>query len=168
MSKAFLRESDFAEPEPLPIAASPLPPGAKNYMTSEGARQLRDELDHLLTVERPPLVAQATDDPETKRDLQRVDQRIRYVQQSLSTAEVVTPSTDDGVVRFGASVTVRDEHGEETRYRLVGVDETDLTRGWVSWMSPLARAILNQPQGAIIDFMTPVGPKKMEIISVGV
>ena len=166
MSKAFLRESDLDDIDPLPAAASPLPPGTKNYMTAQGTDRLRAELEQLVNDARPPLAAIAASDAEAKRDLQRVDQRIRYLQHSLRSAEVVSPGGDDGVVRFGASVTIRDERGEESQYRLVGVDETDLARGWVSWMSPIARALLSHTKGSSVDFISPAGPKRLTIVRV--
>lgn len=166
MSKAFLRESDLDDTDPVPAAASPLPPGTRNYLTAHGADRLRAELEQLGNDARPPLAAHAASDSEAKRDLQRVDQRIRYLQQSLQSAEVVSPGGDDGVVRFGASVAIRDERGEESMYRLVGVDETDLSRGWVSWMSPIARALLGHTKGSTVDFVSPAGPKRLTIVNV--
>ena len=106
MSKAFTREDDVTAGTPLPPPVPSLPPGVKNYLTVGGAAQLQSELDRLLTVERPPLAVRA-DDPETRRALQAVDQRIRYLQQSLRSAEVVPPREDPGeIVHFGAEVTV--------------------------------------------------------------
>src|SRR6185369_8030891 len=144
MSKAFTRESD--DLPDVPVAArqrAPLPPGAKNYLTPDGARRLREELDRLVQVERPRHVASQFN-PEAKRQLQVLDQRISYLQGSLQTAVLVAPPVPPQTrVRFGASVTVRDVSGGESRYRIVGVDETDIDRGWVSWLSPIAKALLN-------------------------
>jgi transcription elongation factor GreB len=166
MSKAFLRESDFADLPDFPPPAPLLPPGAKNHVTVGGIRKLQAELQQLREAIRPPLSALASSDPEAKRDLNRVDQRIRYLQESLRTAEVPSPPTDPEVVQFGANVTVRDSRGAEITYRLVGVDETALERGWVSWMSPLARALSSRRTGDRVLFQSPAGPQQLEIVDV--
>jgi transcription elongation factor GreB len=166
MSKAFLRESDFDELPTLPTPAALLPPGTKNYLTPTGAQRLRNELAQLVDHERPRLIARASD-PETKRDLQALDLRIRHLAESLRSAEIVPPpERPDGVVRFGASVTVREENGVEARYRLVGADETDPGQGSVSWISPLGRALLQARQGDRVVFRAPSGTKTLEIRSV--
>lgn len=166
MSKAFLRESDFADTPDLPPPESPLPPGVKNYLTAEGAARLRAELERRINRQRPPL-ATASRDPEIKRELHALDQRIRYLQESLRTAEIVSPTENpDGVVRFGSTVDVREPNGERSRYRLVGVDETDPSRGGISWLSPLARALANARRGDHITFTTPSGERSLEILAV--
>jgi len=166
MSRAFVRESDVPQLPELPPLASPLPPGAKNYLTAGGAQRLRAELARLTDTVRPRLSAAQPDDTDAKRELQILDQRIRYLQESLRTAEVVSPAEGAAdVVRFGATVTVRDAAGE-TRYRIVGVDETDLDRNWVSWLSPIARALLNAPRGGRVTFKAPSGPKALEIVAI--
>ncbi|HKS37638.1 MAG TPA: transcription elongation factor GreB, partial [Verrucomicrobiae bacterium] len=108
MSKAFTRESDdFSERPVIPRRASLLPPGAKNYLTPDGAQRLREELDRLVGVERPRF-ATAPDDNDVRRKLQELDQRIDHLQQSLQSAVVVSPpTTREDRVRFGATVTVR-------------------------------------------------------------
>jgi len=167
MSKAFTRESDDLPDEPVVTRQrSPLPPGAKNYVTPEGARRLREELDQLVQVDRPRQAA-SPDNPETKRQLQVLDQRIYYLQRSLQSAVVVAPpSMPEAGVRFGASVTVRDRSGGESRYRIVGVDETDIDRGWVSWLSPIAKALLNARLGERVRFKVPSGEEELEIVSI--
>ena len=167
MSKAFLRESDFPEPPPLAPPAPTLPPGAKNYLTPEGAAGLRDELSRLTGEVRPALAPLAVSDVDAKRDLQTLDQRIRHLRESLRTAEIV-PSREptDNIVRFGSTVTVRDHHAEEARYRLVGVDETDLERGFISWTSPLARALTNARLGDVVSFSVPAGRRELTIIRI--
>lgn len=167
MSRAFVRESDFPQMPELPPQVSPLPPGAKNLLTAAGAQRLRDELARLMDVERPRLAAARPDDIDAKRELQVLDQRIRYLQQSLRTAEVVSP--DEGprdVVRFGATVTVRESNGTEIRYRIVGVDETDPDRGAVSWLSPIARALVNTRVGERVTVKAPRGQKELEIVRI--
>ena len=167
MSKAFTRESDdLPEPPARPRPPAPLPPGAKNYLTPDGARRLREELERLVEEDRPR-VAASQQDADTKRQLQALDQRIAYLNQSLQTAVVVTsPGGPADQVRFGASVTVRERGGVESRYRIVGLDETDIDRGWVSWLSPIAKALLNARVGERIRFRFPSGEEELEIVDI--
>ena len=125
MSKAFTRESDDApERAPLPRAVSTLPPGAKNYLTPGGAQRLQAELDQL-TQERSLAAASAKDNP-ARFQLPALDQRIYQLQQSLQSAVIAPPPAPPwDQVRFGATVTVRNAKGDQTRYRIVGVDETE-------------------------------------------
>jgi transcription elongation factor GreB len=164
MSKAFTRdENEGPEIPDVPPTASVLTPGTKNYITPEGAEKLRTELQRLVEVTRPELV-DARGDPDAKRQLSRVDQRIRQLEESLQSAEIVQPPDDaKDAVRFGAWVTVRESGGEETTYRIVGVDETDPDNNWVSWMSPIARALLNRKRGERIRFKFPSGEDSLEI-----
>lgn len=167
MSKAFLRESDFPDPSPPPPPATSLPEGAKNYITPEGAERLRTELDQLKVEVRPALASEAATDVDAKSELQRVDQRIRHLNSSLRTAEIVGPPIPaDPVVRFGSNVTVRDETGAETTYRLVGVDETNVERGMISWVSPLARALINSKAGDVVQVRTPTGLRSLHLLRV--
>lgn len=167
MSRAFVRESDFPQMPELPPQVSPLPPGAKNYLTAAGAQRLRDELSGLMDLARPRLAAAPADDTDAKRELQVLDQRIRYLQQSVRTAEIVPPRAEHrDVVHFGATVTVKEHNGAETRYRIVGVDETDPDRGDVSWLSPIARALLNHRIGERIVFEAPRGTKEFDIAAI--
>ncbi len=166
MSKAFLRESDAADDEPVLRPLAPLLPGQKNLLTPEGAQRLRDELNRLL-VTRPPLVVQ-TASPDAKRELRQLDHRIRQLEQSLRTAEIVPPSPIlRSVVEFGAYVSVRDVHGDESRYRIVGPDETDTELGFISHLSPLARGLMGTTAGQHITFRTPRGPRALEVTAVG-
>lgn len=164
MSKAFTRdENEGPEIPDLPPTVSSLAPGAKNYITRHGAQKLRDELQRLVEVTRPEL-ADARDEPDAKRQLARLDQRILQLEESLHAAEIVeAPSGPADVVRFGAYVTVRESDGNETCYRIVGVDETDLDNNWVSWMSPIAKALLNRKAGDRIHFKFPSGEETLEI-----
>jgi transcription elongation factor GreB len=170
MSKAFTRESDDA-PE-LPARrprASPLPPGARNYLTPDGAARLRAELEELLQKERPRLSpgSETATKPESRRLLQALDARIAELERVLHTAVVVPmPALPHEQVRFGATVLVRDRNGEEARYRIVGVDETDIDRGWVSWLSPIARALLNARVGQRVHFQFPSGEAELEIVEI--
>ena len=167
MSKAFTREDDNAPELPsLPPLSSTLAPGAKNYITPVGAQKLRDELQRLVEIARPEL-AEASDDPNAKRQLARLDQRILQLEESLQSAEIVpSPSGPADVVRFGATVTVRETDGTETSYRIVGVDEMDMDRNWVSWMSPIAKVLLNGKRGERIRFKFPSGETTLEIVDI--
>jgi transcription elongation factor GreB len=167
MSKAFTREDDNAPeiPDAIP-QTSVLAPGAKNYITAAGAQKLRDELQRLLEVTRPEL-AESRDDPDAKRQLARLDQRIMQLEESLQSAEIVeSPNEPIDVVRFGACVTVRESDGGAAKYRIVGVDETDADQNWVSWMSPIAKALLNRKRGEQIRFKFPSGEETLEIINI--
>ena len=154
MSKAFTRESDDApEPPVRPRAVPSLPPGTKNYLTPGGATKLQEELDRLIATVPPRPTP--------------IGQRIAHLQRSLLTAEVVPPPTAPwDTVRFGATVTVREPGGEETGYRLVGVDETDLDRDWISWLSPIARVLLNARLGQRVNFKFPAGEQELEIADI--
>ena len=167
MSKAFTRESDEVPDRPVlsrPLAL--LPPGAKNYLTPGGVLGLRKKLERLIDEERPRLTG--VDDGDAKRQLQILDQRIYHLQHTLQMAVVTgPPSVPDEVVRFGATVTVRDRDGTEATYRIVGVDETDLDQNWVSWLSPIAKALLNARVGQHVRFQLPAGEEELEIVKVG-
>ena len=157
MSKAFTREDDAAEQAPLPPLPT-LPPGVKNYITLGGEANLRAELEKLL--ERRAKLKSAA-------DRGQVDQRIARVQQILSTVVPVPPAVnDDNQVRFGATVKVRDAHGETEMYRIVGINEIDLDRDWISWQSPLARALMNAKVGDTIRFRAPAGERQLQILEV--
>jgi len=169
MSKAFTREDDDAPERPLPRPASfALPPGVKNYLTADGARRMREELAGLLETGRPRLAAQSDGD-EARQSLLDVDQRIRQLQQALHAAVVVSPPAmpdEQRRVRFGATVIVRRRDGSESSYRLVGAPEVDLDRGWVSFFSPIARALLNAQAGQRVQFKFPSGEEELEIVGI--
>ena len=114
-----------------------------------------------------PLFTSSSDDPDAKRQLAKLDQRIMQLEESLQSAEIVAPPSGPlGVVRFGACVTVRESDGSETSYRIVGVDETDADENRVSWMSPIAKALLNRKRGERIRFKFPSGEETLEIIEI--
>lgn len=167
MSKAFTQEDDGGQPPALVRLQSPLKLGERNYLTPAGARKLREELEQLSMVKRPSLLAIAQKDDEAKRQLELLDQRLAYLEESLRTAEVLPlPVREENRVRFGASVTVKENAGGTTTYRLVGVDETDLDRNWVSWQSPVARALLNRQLGERVMFTFPAGKAELEITKI--
>src|SRR5262245_49197161 len=152
MSKAFTRESDHADEPIIPKRLGLLSPGAKNYLTPDGAVRLRQELDRLLDQERPSLSLLPVD-AEARRQLQILNQRIAHLQQRLESAVVVpAPTAPDEKVHFGAIVTVREGDGNESRYRIVGIDEVDFERNWVSWLSPIGKALLNAQLGQRVRF----------------
>ena len=167
MSKAFTREDDDAPERPALRRTVPaLPPGAKNYLTPGGERRLRAELERLVHTERPRLAA-LPEDSTAQSDLRALAQRISHLEQSLRTAVVVPPPAgSEDRVRFGATVTVRDRSGGETRYRIVGVDEVDVDRDWVSWLSPVAKALLNSKPGQRVRFKVPTGEEELEIMAI--
>jgi transcription elongation factor GreB len=167
MSKAFTRESDDLPERPSALRpVSALPPGAKNYLTADGAQRMREELDRLLQTERPQ-AGQTPDPEEARRLLAGLDQRGAFLNETLRTAVVVpAPPPPHDKVLFGATVTVRQQDGAETCYRIVGVDETDIDRGWVSWCSPIARALLNARLGQSVRFRFPSGEERLEIVAI--
>jgi transcription elongation factor GreB len=167
MSKAFTREENDGPDIPdLPPLTSTLAPGAKNYITAAGAQKLCDELQQLVEITRPAL-ANSPDDPDAKQQLARLDQRIIQLEESLQSSEIITPPNGPAdIVRFGATVTVRESDGNEASYRIVGVDETDSNRGWVSWVSPIAKALLNSKRGERIRFKLPLGEEALEILDI--
>jgi len=167
MSKAFTRESDDLPERPtLPRLPSLLPPGVKNYLTPDGARQFQEELNRLVEVERPKFAA-ASPNAEQRGQLQTLDLRIQHLRQTLQSAEIVPPPAKPwDNVRFGATVTVRDGNGEESRYRIVGVGEMDADRGRVSWLAPIAKALLNAKLGQRVRFKFPSDEEQLEILSI--
>jgi transcription elongation factor GreB len=165
MSKAFTREDDSDELPPPPKRSSPLPRGAKNYVTADGAKRLRGELERCM--ERRARVAAAGDPANAKLELQKIDQHIATLQAVLDSAVVTSPPEKPwDEVRFGATVKVRDTTGEESAYRIVGVDETDIDRDWISWVSPIARALFNAKVGQRVRFRVPAGERELEVLSI--
>ncbi len=178
MSKAFTRENEPDEDtlEPVPQ----LPAGVKNYITPQGYRALQDELDKLWKVERPALVKTITwaasngDRSENgdyiygKKRLREIDRRVRFLRQRLELSEVVDPSRRVGCdqVFFGATVTVCNADGVESIYSIVGVDEADVASGRISWVSPLARALLKLREGEVATLHTPAGISELEVTTV--
>lgn len=159
---------------------SPLPSGVKNYITPGGYRRLRQELEQLWKVERPVLVNTITwaasngDRSENgdyiygKKRLREIDRRVRFLRKRLDQAEVVDPATRGvcGQVFFGATVTVCKGDECEATYAIVGVDEADVSRGHISWVSPLARALLKLYEGDVAKLMTPAGIVELEVVKV--
>ena len=180
MNKAFVRESDEEEDDEGGPEAAPLPAGTRNYMTVRGHRRLLDELARLVKTERPDLVrvvawaAGNGDRSENgdyiygKKRLREIDRRIRYLTKRLESAVVVDPQTQENLeqVFFGATVTICeiDAGGAgSVTYQIVGVDEADAGAGRISWISPLARALMKAREGDLVRFQSPAGLREIEI-----
>lgn len=178
MSKAFTRENDTDDEELEPTLQ--LPVGVKNYITPNGYLKLKEESEYLWKIERPELVKTITwaasngDRSENgdyiygKKRLREIDRRVRFLRKRMELAEVVDPAQRGACeqIFFGATVTVCDESGAETTYSIVGVDEADAARGRISWVSPLARALLKLREGEMAILRTPVGMSELEVVSV--
>ncbi|BCB26238.1 transcription elongation factor GreB [Sulfurimicrobium lacus] len=178
MSKAFTRESDDDD-EDLD-AAPKLPQGTKNYITPGGYRRLLEEFDQLWKGERPELVkvihwaASNGDRSENgdyiygKKRLREIDRRIRFLSKRLEYSEVIDPAQrgDCDQVFFGATVTVSNQRGEENTYSIVGMDEVDLGRGHISWISPLAMALLKAREGDVVTLRTPGGVEELDVVEI--
>jgi len=179
MNKAFVRESDSEDDEELEPTLK-LPAGTRNYITPAGHARLKNELEELVKRERPKVVevvawaASNGDRSENgdyiygKRRLREIDRRIRFLTKRLDIAEIVDPlrQGDNDQVFFGARVTVADADGNENTYTIVGVDEADVVRGRISWISPLARALIKAREGDSIRFQSPVGVREIDIVEV--
>lgn len=167
MSKAFTRESDDGPELPnRPRRLVVLPPGTRNYLTASGALRLREELEELLHPDTPAEI-DLSDSEGARAVPKAAAERIAQIEQALATAEVVEPPPPPhDQVRFGATVTVRHGNGEETCYRIVGMDETDIDRDWISWLSPLAKALLNTRLGQTIPISLPAGKDELTILGI--
>lgn len=179
MSKAFTREDDNVDDD-LDMPEPALPKGTRNYLTPQGYARLRDELTHLMTVERPEVVnvvswaASNGDRSENgdylygKKRLREIDRRMRFLTRRLEIAEVVDPRDQLGQERifFGATVTYLDDEGEEQRIKIVGVDEAEPLQQRISWVSPVARALTRARAGDVVTLRTPAGEQSLEVLEV--
>jgi transcription elongation factor GreB len=179
MNKAFTKESEQEDDEEID-EPSPLPPGAKNYITPAGHLRLKNEALQLLDKERPELtkvIAWAASNGDRsenadyiygKRRLRQIDSRIRFLTKRLDNAEVIDPATREPTdqVFFGATVTLCDASGNERTYSIVGIDEADVVRGRISWISPLARQLMRTREGDRVVIKTPGGEETLDILSV--
>lgn len=179
MSKAFTREDDVQDEDDFP-SAQRLPLSSKNYLTPAGWRRLQEELYSLVNHQRPEVVqvvnwaASNGDRSENgdyiygKRRLREIDKRIRFLTKRLEIAEVVDPenreSTDQ--IFFAATVLIERGNGQQQLLRIVGVDETDLSRGHISWVSPIARCLLKAREGDSVRFRGPEGDEEIDILEV--
>ena len=157
MSKAFTRESDDSDSGEVTFSRPPLPPGARNYITKEGAARLNQQLKDLL--EKKQAAGNQTDQ-------RKLESSIRHLQSILNSVVVAEPPIDHEKAAFGAKVTVRDLNGEEETYRIVGVDEANPEQGQISWISPLARAIMSRRVGDRVSFQSPSGTRELTILKV--
>jgi transcription elongation factor GreB len=178
MSKAFTREQDGVEEDALEPEAA-LPQGVKNYITPPGYARMRAELKQLLDVERPEVVgivswaASNGDRSENgdyiygKKRLREIDRRIRFLIPRLDSAEVVdTRGQARNPVFFGATVTVSDSAGSARSVSIVGMDEVDPSSGRVSWISPIAKALLKARVGDTVMLRTPSGTEELEVLEI--
>ena len=180
MNKAFVREDAGDDEDDLPEGAAPLPPGSKNYITPAGYERLCSELMHLIDTERPEVVgivswaASNGDRSENgdylygKKRLREIDRRIRFLTRRIEKAEVVDASLqgDNDQIFFGATVTYANQAGGETTITIVGMDEVDLDQGYVSWISPIARALIKAREGDTVPLRTPAGVEQIDILAV--
>ena len=162
VSKAFTKDDDDSGDELVP-ARAPLPDGVPNYVTSRGMAALRSELDALLA-EREAISHGDRDG--SRRELARATTRIHALEARVASAELVAKTTHEDEVRFGATVVVRGDDGEEHRCRIVGVDEADAERGDVAFVAPLARALLGKHVGDEATVRAPGGKRAVEIVGI--
>lgn len=188
MSKAFTKEDVEIDDDPETDDTAPLPPGGRNYMTPAGHERMKAELLHLLDVERPEVVrivswaASNGDRSENgdylygKKRLREIDRRIRFLTKRLDRAEVVDPAQQAELeqVFFGATVCyLRRPAGakpgpadSEETITIVGIDEVDPPRRRVSWISPIARALVKAREGDVVTLRTPAGVDELEVIEI--
>lgn len=181
MNKAFVKEQDDQDDDGAEPGAPRLPAGSKNYMTRRGYEILRAELDLLVRQERPKLVETVAwaagngDRSENgdyiygKKRLREIDRRIRFLIKRIENAEVVEPESQQGLdqVFFGATVTVEDVESEVVEtWQIVGLDEANASEGRISWISPLARALLKSREGDLVRFQSPAGLRELEVIEI--
>ena len=182
MNKAFTKEPDAGadDDDDSTPALPPLPAGTRNYLTPAGYKRLRHELMSLLDDERPKIVeivswaAKNGDRSENgdylygKKRLREIDRRIRFLTKRLDIAEVADPSAHHGSdqVFFGATVTYALANGDERTVTIKGIDEADSLNGEVSWISPIARALLKACEGDDVPLVTPAGVERIEVVAV--
>src|SRR5258706_3256273 len=182
MNKAFTRESENEDADATDGdagSALPLPAGQKNYLTPGGFARLKAELSNLVDKERPEVVGIVSwaagngDRSENgdyiygKKRLREIDRRIRFLVKRLDLAEVVDPgSRDTEQIFFGATVDIENSRGESRTISIVGIDETDTAKGYISWISPMARALLKARAGDTVTLVTPGGLEEIEVLDV--
>jgi transcription elongation factor GreB len=179
MSKAFTKESE-GDDEDADAGLAALPPGGKNYITPAGFARLRTELLELMDNERPQIVeavhwaAKNGDRSENgdylygKKRLREIDKRIRFLTKRLEIAQITDPALHygDDQVFFGATVTYADPSGLERTVTILGIDEADSAQLQVSWISPIARALLKSREGDEVRLVTPQGAQQLDVIRV--
>jgi len=158
-----------------------LPTGGKNYITPGGHARLMGEFLWLMNKERPEVTAIVSwaagngDRSENgdyiygKKRLREIDKRIHFLTKRLDTAEIIDPTApreDKMQIFFGATVTFSNQRGKKKTVSIVGVDEIDTTKGYISWISPMARALIKTRQGDIVNLHSPGGTKKIKVLEV--
>jgi transcription elongation factor GreB len=180
MSKAFTKEDD--RDDDAPDAELQALPTKKNYITPKGFQKMKDELHVLLNKTRPELtqvVAWAASNGDRsenadyiygKRKLREIDRRIRFLTKRLEIAEVIDPGKLSPPhplqIQFGATVTYSNEEGQKKTISIVGIDEIEPSKGKISWISPLAKALLHQEKGDVVIFRSPKGEEELEILDI--
>ncbi|MBM84945.1 MAG: transcription elongation factor GreB [Rhodospirillaceae bacterium] len=179
MSKAFIKENDETDNDEVDSEPA-LETGVKNYITPRGFEALRAELHHLRRIERPKVVEVVSwaagngDRSENgdyiygKKRLREIDRRMRFLTKRLEIAEIVHPAQQKNrnQVFFGATVTYAQEDDTQHRIRIVGIDEADFGRGEVSWISPIAKALLRAEEGDVVELRSPGGTRSIEVLEV--
>ncbi|SCX86587.1 transcription elongation factor GreB [Nitrosospira sp. Nl5] len=181
MNKAFVKDTEPIEDIEEEEVASLLPAGSRNYITPGGHARLMDEFLWLMNKERPQVTATVSwaagngDRSENgdyiygKKRLREIDRRIRFLTKRLDMAEVVDPAMpreDEARIFFGATVTFANPEGEEKTVSIVGVDEIDTAKGYISWISPMARALIKAREGDVVTLHAPGGIEELEILEV--
>ena len=183
MSKAFTKENEQNDDDDVDIGSSPIPAGSKNYITPDGYKCLKDEFDYLLKKDRPTVTAAVSwaakngdrsenaDYQYGKKRLREIDRRLRFLTKRLDIAEVVDPETprdEDSAeqVFFGATVTYAHSNGNRNTVTIVGVDEIDIKRNHISWISPLARTLMKARSGDTVTLHAPGGVEDLDVIDV--
>ena len=178
MNKAFVKENDGDDD--VEIGAPESPPNTPNYMTITGHANIRAEFEQLIKIDRPEIVkivswaAGNGDRSENgdyiygKKRMREIDKRIRFLSKRLDTAVVVDPANQENIdqVFFGATVSITDAEGDEFCYQIVGIDEANAANGKISWISPLARALLKARVDDVVKFQSPVGWREVEVIKI--
>lgn len=181
MSKAFVKESDSDDNEDE-IDAPKIPVGVRNYITPSGLKKIQEELIYLKTKQRPEVTRVVTWAAENgdrsenadytygKKKLREIDRRIRFLSKRLDTVEVIDPletgRRHPNTVFFGATVQIRDEEGALKEYSIVGIDEVDLEKCRISWISPLGSALLKAELGDFVEFKSPKGAREIEVVQI--
>ncbi len=181
MNKAFIKETEGIDDPEEDTGIDLLPSSSKNYITPGGYTRLMDEFLWLMNKERPQMTATVSwaagngDRSENgdyiygKKRLREIDRRIRFLTKRLDMAEVVNPAAlreDEAQIFFGATVTYSNLAGEEKTVSIVGVDEVDTTRGYISWISPMARALIKAGEGDTVTLHAPGGVEELEVLAV--
>lgn len=180
MSRAFVDESDSnIKEDDIPELVIPLPPGVKNYMTPKGAETVKRELQELERTVRPQLASQVSKNVtdgdsvnsdmvvSVRRKMRVIDRRIEYLTKMIERMEIIDPKTQRSYrVRFGAKVTVLENNIDKRVYRIIGVDESNPKKGYISWISPLAKALLSLGTGDAVKIHLPKGETSLKVVKI--